>query len=224
MTVVDAAPGRARWWHRDTPRQLVAVAPALLGFLVPVHPLLRGLVVWDVFALGYLLLTWLTFRGRAASELTAMVRFSRRRLPRDKWLAPGIYDFPQAAASIAMFASVTVLPLADQLGSRPGVVYLISILAVATAWLTLQSGYMVIYMSLYADGGGLDFPGGEPLRLHDFGYFAVSVGTTFGTTDVTVTQSRIRRHVLVHGLTAFIFNTLVVTVALTLVTSYISSR
>jgi len=47
------------------------------------------------------------------------------------------------------------------------------------------------------------------------------VGTTFGTTDVEVRHSALRRHVLTHGVLAFVFNTLVLTVAITFTTNYL---
>jgi uncharacterized membrane protein len=88
----------------------------------------------------------------------------------------------------------------------------------------LQVGYMLIYLREHADAGGLEFPGGEEPGLVDFGYFAVAVavGTTFGTTDVTVVRSRMRRLVLTHGVYAFVFNTAILAVAVTFVTSYLS--
>lgn len=42
-------------------------------------------------------------------------------------------------------------------------------------------------LSTYLERGGLDFPGDDEPGLIDFAYFAMAVGTTFGSTDVTVT-------------------------------------
>lgn len=108
------------------------------------------------------------------------------------------------------------------MGTSPGLVFAICIVAVVTSWLTLQVGFAIVYLGLFTEKGGLDFPGDDAPTMVDFVYFAVSIGTTFGTTDVTATQSRMRRQVLVHGLLAFVFNTLILAVSVTIVTTYIA--
>ncbi|WP_342373195.1 DUF1345 domain-containing protein [Propioniciclava soli] len=50
-------------------------------------------------------------------------------------------------------------------------------------------------------------------RPVDYLYFAVAVSTTFGTTDVEVASRRMRRKVSLHGVLAFVFNTVVLAVA-----------
>lgn len=40
------------------------------------------------------------------------------------------------------------------------------------------------------------------------------MSTTFGTTDVSVLGSRLRRDVAVHGIVSFFFNTVIVAVAI----------
>lgn len=59
---------------------------------------------------------------------------------------------------------------------------------------------------------GLDFPGQSTPGFVDYLYFAASVATTFGTTDVQITSSRLRRAVTGHSVVTFVFNT--VTIAL----------
>lgn len=211
------------WWSRESSRQLLSIPLALLCVLVPGKFVIQVLAAWDFYAVGYLLLTWLAYRGRDAEELRAIARVTRRRRSAaSRFLVSPPEQVSQGAAVVALVATVIAMPQARELGAPPNLVVAICVVAVLTGWLTLQIGFAIAYLVLYADEGGLEFPGGaDPLAV-DFAYFAVGVGTTFGTTDVTVTASRMRRQVLFHGVLAFFFNTRILAVAVTIVTSYIA--
>ncbi|WP_157246856.1 DUF1345 domain-containing protein [Nonomuraea typhae] len=205
---------------RETSRQLLALPLALAVYFIPGDFLVLVMAVWDVYATTYLILTWLAYRNRTLPELHALAMASK---------LPGIFRFltfrpaqlSQGAAFLAFGVTIAAMPQADQSGTGTLVIAL-SVVAVLTSWLVLQVGFVTHYLALHAKYGGLDFPGDEEPAAADFAYFAFSVGTTFGTTDVTVTGRRIRRQVLVHGVLAFLFNTLIVAVAITFVTAYVS--
>ena len=63
----------------------------------------------------------------------------------------------------------------------------------------------------------LDFPGTPRPSLLEYAYFSFTVGSTFGTSDVTVQTSRMRGVVLCHGLLAFVYNTVVLGMVLSLI-------
>ena len=56
---------------------------------------------------------------------------------------------------------------------------------------------------------GLDFPGEKHPNYIDFAYFSFVIGMTFQVSDVQVTQRRLRRLVLLHGVISFAFNTVI---------------
>lgn len=56
------------------------------------------------------------------------------------------------------------------------------------------------------DVGGLDFPGTKAPDYSDFAYFAMTLGMTFQTSDVSITSGRLRQVVLLHSVAAFVFN------------------
>jgi hypothetical protein len=64
--------------------------------------------------------------------------------------------------------------------------------------------------NLVEDEAALDFPGGETAARADYAYFALSVMTTFGMTDVTVLSREMRRAVAANATIAFVFNTVIV--------------
>ena len=81
------------------------------------------------------------------------------------------------------------------------------------AWLFSNLIYAMHYAHIFylrgtggKDGGGLDFPGTKEPRYWDFLYFAFTLGMTFQTSDVSVTQTGMRRTVLFQCLAAFLFN------------------
>ncbi|MFG1926080.1 DUF1345 domain-containing protein [Cryptosporangium sp. NPDC048952] len=210
------------WLSREWVRQLVALPPALLSVIVPGGPTIKYLTGWNIYATVYLVVTWLVYRRRDPAALLTLARTSRRRPRASRILASHPEQLAQTSATIAMSATVVYLPQADRLGLPTPLSFAICLVAVFTAWMVLHAGFALAYLALYAELGGLEFPGGEQPAMTEFLYFTISVGTTFGTTDVTVTSRRMRRHVLVHGILSFLFNTLILAVALTILTSYLS--
>jgi uncharacterized membrane protein len=95
----------------------------------------------------------------------------------------------------------------------------LGVVAVAAAWGLTHTMYTLRYAHLYyRDGiereGGLAFPGnGHPAYL-DFAYYAFTVGMCFQVSDVTVTTPRLRRETLLHALLSFLYNTVILGVAL----------
>ncbi|MFI6317468.1 DUF1345 domain-containing protein [Nonomuraea sp. NPDC050556] len=208
------------WWMREISRQVLAMPLAVAAFFLADDFLVSVMAFWDVYATTYLVLTWLAYRNRTLQELHALAKTSRLR-GMNRFLAFEPLRLSQGAALLAFGVTIAAMPQADQTGAG-ALVIVLSAVAVVTSWMILQAGFVTHYLALHAEHGGLDFPGDEEPGAADFAYFAFSVGTTFGTTDVTVTGRRIRRQVLVHGVLAFLFNTLILAVAITFVTSYVS--
>lgn len=80
------------------------------------------------------------------------------------------------------------------------------------AWLFANSVYALHYAHLYyssrdgADAKGLDFPGTMTPDYLDFAYFSFTLGMTFQTSDIAISQRDIRRIATLHSLAAFVFN------------------
>ncbi|RYD60406.1 MAG: DUF1345 domain-containing protein, partial [Sphingomonadales bacterium] len=79
-------------------------------------------------------------------------------------------------------------------------------------WTFSNAIYTLHYAHLFytdcggRDSGGLTFPDTPEPDYWDFVYFAFCLGMTFQTSDVEVTQGRLRRPVTLHCLAAFVFN------------------
>lgn len=113
---------------------------------------------------------------------------------------------------VMLVVLVTVwVELTNATAARPASAAFI-IATLMLAWLFSNSVYALHYAHLHyaqhegRDRGGVDFPGrGEP-DYWDFLYFAFTLGMTFQTSDVAITDRAVRRVVTAHCLAAFIFN------------------
>ena len=80
------------------------------------------------------------------------------------------------------------------------------------AWLFANLVYTFHYTHLAyrtdrkSGDSGINFPGTKEPVYWDFVYFAFTIGMTFQTSDVTISDAGIRRFVTLHAFAAFIFN------------------
>ena len=80
------------------------------------------------------------------------------------------------------------------------------------AWLFSNIVYAFHYAHLAyrtdpdASCSGIEFPGTREPTYWDFVYFAFTLGMTFQTSDVTISDSGIRKFVTFHSFAAFVFN------------------
>ncbi|MER7537670.1 DUF1345 domain-containing protein [Streptomyces sp. NPDC097704] len=88
----------------------------------------------------------------------------------------------------------------------------VALVLVALAWVCVAVSFAVAFQAdnLVEDQRALEFPDEENPAWADYVYFALSVMTTFGTTDVNVTSREMRRTVAVNACIAFVFNTVTV--------------
>jgi uncharacterized membrane protein len=105
---------------------------------------------------------------------------------------------------------------------------LLAIASVLLGWVTLHTIIAFRYAHIYygraegpradkagkrQDAEGLEFPGdGEP-GIWDFLYYSFVVGMTAQVSDVQVTNSYMRRITLVHGVLSFLFNAVILALA-----------
>lgn len=107
----------------------------------------------------------------------------------------------------------------------------LSMLALAASWLLMQTIFAFHYAHLYyqcesrnqSTGGGLEFPGKQAPDYFDFLYYAHVVGMTSQVSDVVVTARHMRRLTLLHSLSAFAFNMLVLALSINVMAGAVSS-
>lgn len=170
------------------------------------------LAYWATIAIVFVVITSLVF-GRA--DGATLARWLRETSPgsgraRLWYLVNGGGAASWAVTgSVVAVGAVVVLSVDATFRSDPLLVWT-SVGAVIGALALTITAYAVRYARFYAQSGGLTFPGGAEPRFSDFVYLAVQIATTFSTSDVAITNPRLRRTVTTNSLISFAFNTVVV--------------
>ena len=104
------------------------------------------------------------------------------------------------------------------------------IATVACSWAFVQLVFALNYAHEYygptatkknAAGGGLKFPGDEAPDYWDFVHFSMVIGAACQTADIAFTDKAMRRIGGVHGVFAFVFNTVVLALTINLMAGLI---
>ncbi|MEU2076287.1 DUF1345 domain-containing protein [Streptomyces sp. NPDC013489] len=196
----------------------VAVLLGLLGVLAPgsvsVSSADLGVVALFAYLFCYLGVTLRAFSTAPPERIRTWARREARGTVLQRYLlgtAPGP-GVSVLIASAALVVSAVWRP--GHLGSAvPATVRVLMALGlVAVSWICVLVAFTVAFYAdnLVEDETALDFPGEEPTAWDDYVYFALSVMTTFGTTDVTVLSREMRRTVAANATIAFVFNTVIV--------------
>lgn len=189
----------------------VALLPVLWVVSVPQYVTLAMLAGWDVLALAFLFRQVRAMRrGRVGDESEPdwllPVRLMRRRY--------GALIVASATGLSSGLLIVTVDQREDWSLTLEGIRVLAALTAVL-AWLILHTGYAMHYANIYfAYGKGMNFPGTSTPNFLDFGYFAITLGATFATSDVEVTNRRVRHAVIWHSVLSFFYNAAVLGLAI----------
>jgi uncharacterized membrane protein len=217
--VATAAPAERPPQHPSRPawvRLAVGVAVGVIaGAAAPGRfgTTLKVIAGWDGAAMAMTVLAW-SFIVRAAPARTRL------------WAAstdPGrlfIGGFVIVASAFSLLATGFALRGARSCPLEGRDLFLgLGLLAVAAAWTLTHTMYTLRYAHLYyRDGmereGGLAFPGGGHPAYIDFAYYAFTIGMCFQVSDVTVTNPRLRRETLLHAMLSFLYNTVILAVAL----------
>lgn len=244
-------PGRSRLRSETRRAVVSAVAATIITFGVEVfwlsrEPELRAhawavgcVVAWTLFAAGHTLLTHLVYRNATAADFAAdhvasmershrgEHRTWRRRMlaaPRavwHRWWHRGS-EAPSWSVQVSVLALIVVATIMVTPALRASQALLFAALAmVASSWANVVVMYAVHYARLDTAHQGLRFAGDEPRRFVDYLYVAVAVQTTFGTTDVEICTQRFRRTTLTQSVLAFVFNSVIVAMIVSLLLSVV---
>lgn len=114
------------------------------------------------------------------------------------------------AVSLVVLAAVASELMQKETGEWWSIPLVIGTLVLS--WTFSNTVYALHYAHLFysaaggKDAGGMTFPDTPEPDYWDFIYFAFCLGMTFQTSDVEVTQGRLRKPVTLHCLAAFVFN------------------
>jgi uncharacterized membrane protein len=114
-------------------------------------------------------------------------------------------------------------------GGPPALRVALLVVTLLLSWLMTHTAFALRYAHEYyavsgRDGevdGGLEFPGEKTPDYWDFLYFALVLGMTFQVSDVQITARKLRRLATVHGLLAFLFNTVILALSVNIGASFL---
>ncbi|MFB7715187.1 DUF1345 domain-containing protein [Streptomyces sp. NPDC056105] len=214
--------GRNRWLsERRRSAVSAAIAVGTAGLLVGVDGSWArmsaadvGVLVLVAYLLPYLLLTSVAFSTASPERVRSWARRSERGTLFQRYVlgtapGPGVSLFIAAGAFV-----VAVVWFPGHIDSALSTVArgVVALVLVVVAWICVVVAFAVAFHAddLVEDEQALEFPGSEEPVWGDYVYFALSVMTTFGTTDVTVLSREMRRTVSANSVIAFVFNTITV--------------
>ncbi len=221
-----------RRWPRVL--QPFAARPRLIaGFLVGVvvylasgpwitSDITRGLISWDVAVVTFV-----------ALALSSMVDCNHEHMKKRALEHDEGKHFILLLTLVAAVASVAALgaELATAKGAdagKEGLQVALGAGTIALSWGFVQTVFALhyahdYYMAHEACHGehreGLDFPGDEPPDYWDFMHFAIIIGATAQTADITIVSKAMRRVSTLHSLIAFAFNTAILALMINLAAS-----
>ncbi len=131
------------------------------------------------------------------------------------------------AAAVVILGKGPNVPAADR-----NLALAFGLAAVVLGWALIHTTFIFRYAHLFyyddnddgVPGRGLIFPGTQEPDDYDFAYFSFVIGMTFQVSDVQITDSAVRRVVLLHGLISFAYNTAILALVVNLASSLVGSH
>ncbi|MGY1805594.1 DUF1345 domain-containing protein [Blastococcus sp. SYSU D00922] len=133
-----------------------------------------------------------------------------------------VTDTAVLGAAVASLAAVVVALVRSSSGDAVGVATVVlGVLVVILSWALVNTVFALKFARHYYSGGdgGIDFGQEEPPAYSDFAYLAFTLGMSFAVPDTQVEETSIRKVALGHALLSYLFGTVVIAVAVNLVTN-----
>jgi uncharacterized membrane protein len=203
----------------------------------PLSPLIR--LHWPLFVMAAIVasgllwpveggwmarLGWGWVGGVAFFLLESGIKLVRGHTPAQiRRRAAALDEAGAAVLPLALLAAVASVGVVIHEAARPdGVHPALALLTVALSWTFVHVIFAFHYAHrFYAPGktgdrGGLVFPGDGPPDYWDFLHFALIIGVASQTADIQIADQGLRRLSTLHSVTAFVFNTVIVALAVNL--------
>ena len=176
-------------------------------------PDIAVLVGWVVAASGLVLWVWRVSWPRDAE--------GTKRLAEEEGQTR-VTDTAVLSAAVVSLAAVVEALVRSSTQDAVGVTAVVlGVLAVILSWAVVNTVFALKYARLYYSGGdgGIEFGQREPPAYSDFAYVAFTVGMSFAVSDTQLVDRSIRKVALGHALLSYLFGTVVIAVAVNLVTN-----
>ncbi len=176
---------------------------------------------WDVFSLWVIITIWIIFFNIPDNKINLLAK-------REDPSRTVILFIILLSVLISLFGIAILLKGSDKKFINANIHELVSLISVGLSWILLHTIFTIHYAHLYYDDDdqkighsteGIDFPGNQKPDYLDFAYFAFVIGMTFQVSDATISSRKIRHMVLLHSVLSFLFNTIIVALTISIITS-----
>jgi len=150
------------------------------------------------------------FAGRLSRSIEQGRRYWRRST-HDSYQVPS-WSVHVSILALLVVGGILVTPALR--GSQS--VLFVALAMVIGSWVNVLVSYGVHYARLDIRTRVFSFPGGQLREFVDYLYLALAVQTAFGTNDVSVTSVAGRRAVMGHSALAFLFNSVLIAMIVSL--------
>lgn len=174
--------------------------------------LLDIISTWCAFAFSYVVTSWIVMFTRKIEQIKKMAK-------QDDGSRIFVVIFTIVASFAAMVTVLLLVITSNAAVQNKMSTILMCFFSVLLSWTLVHTILTFHYAHLYYDDddkgskqfrGGLIFPSEDAPDYLDFAYFSFVIGMTFQVSDIQITDKKVRRLVLLHGLISFILNTFVV--------------
>jgi uncharacterized membrane protein len=175
-------------------------------------PALSVLVGWIVAASAVLVRVWRVSWPAGHDETKRLAEEEGRTLATDTAVL--------VAAVASLAAVVEALARADEQDAEGIAAVVLGVVVAILSWALVNTVFALKYARLYYAGGdgGIDFKEQHRPAYSDFAYLAFTVGMSFAVSETEPTSTEIRKAALGHALLSYLFGTIVIAVAVNLVT------
>jgi uncharacterized membrane protein len=198
---------RLRTWTATTRLAVAAFVGIVVYFVLRQIwlPGLAGLLAWDAGVLCFLGVTHRVIADHSIDSMRRRAANLDTRTLVTKFLIV-------TAGCVSLYGIVRTL---NALPGHPVLQVVLTGVTVLGSWSLIHTVFAIHYAHLYysAPEGGLIFPGGGDPNYYDFLYYSFVVGMTCQVSDVQISDSRLRRLTLGHGVLSFFFNTVILALA-----------
>jgi uncharacterized membrane protein len=198
----------------------LAAGLALHAVPNPLGPVTHVILAWDLACAWFIAGAILEMKGANAEAI------GRRAARQDEGGHLILWLVLLAAATSLGAVGVELSEAKSAQGLEKNVRVGLAISTVTLSWFMVQLVFALHYAHEFyraGDGGkaagGLNFPGDKEPDYWDFLHFALIIGVANQTADIAFTSKRLRRTGTLHGVLAFVFNTLILALTINLAAS-----
>lgn len=196
---------------------VAGIAAGLGALAIPALKPHAWLAGWDLGALVYLIGMWSMFLRSDENHIRARAEMQDIR-------AAAVVVVVLASLAFSLGGIFTALYAArGDVGYQKEMTIGFVAATLVLGWLVLQTVFVAHYAHRHFaevrinPEHGIGFPGEQPHSYLDFAYLAFSIGATFQVSDNTIGSTRLRNLVTAHAASAYIYNTAILAVGISLV-------